>query len=177
MSYDNDHRHGSFLGSLIHAVIELVFWFYFLKFLFIAVIFLFKIFIKSSKFIVKCMMSFAKFMYCLTRKYINDTKPNVHQTDAAITKISSDSLKNTYKNPFSNYAPRVHIETNVNRNFANEKSTTDFRAKYPFVMFDIHPIQQTQFITECEWLQNKTGYFPSEADQQAILRSLGKVSQ
>ena len=66
---------------------------------------------------------------------------------------------------------------NTNYNEVFHQSTSEFRAKYPFVMVDVHPLQQSQFIIECEWLQSKIGHFPSEADQQAILKSLGNVAE
>jgi hypothetical protein len=53
-----------------------------------------------------------------------------------------------------------------------DSSLNEFKAKYPFVVVEVDSSLRTTFIKECEWLEKKLGYFPTEVDQLAILKSL-----
>jgi hypothetical protein len=53
-------------------------------------------------------------------------------------------------------------------------STDEFRSKYPFVVFEVPVESRERFISECLWLQKRTGLFPSEPDQYSILSSIEK---
>jgi hypothetical protein len=160
VSYDDNHHHKSFLGSLFGTIISIVLWYYFIKIIINVVVFLFEILVKISEFIFQILIETSKVLYAATRDYIKrkqQEKNNIVEIQSLHIPLASKS--------------------STKKNFISEESTNEFRAKYPFVMVNVHPLLRTQFINECEWLENKIGHFPSEADQIAILNSLDKVNE
>lgn len=61
--------------------------------------------------------------------------------------------------------------------FSNEIVDNDFRAKHPFVQFNIPLNIREQFIQECQWLESKLGHFPSYDEQKTILIELGAIEE
>lgn len=178
MSYNEDNHHKSIIGSLISGLIAIVFWYYFIKILIKLLSFLFEIFIEISKFIIELSIKVTKYLYQLTTQYIQKRKLKSTYLDSnSLATTSPISSNDRLRNPFLSYKPNTKIDTPSTKKFDYSQSITDFRAKHPFVMVDVHPLKQTQFISECDWLQKKIGHFPSEADQQAILKSLGNVTE
>ena len=121
-------------------------------------------------------MSSTKFLYRTTSEYIRKQKLNsthVDITNFEPTTVTTSNKK--LRNPLLIDETKTNLNPQINENFNYAQSTTEFRAKFPFVMVYVPLLQQTQFINECEWLQKKIGHFPSEADQRAILKSLGNV--
>lgn len=160
MSNDDNHHHKSFLGSLFGAIISIVLWYYFIKIIINVIVFLFEIIAKVSEFILQILIETSKFLYAATSDYIKQKQQE----------------KNKLVEMQSMHIP-LASEISNKKNFIYEESTNEFRAKFPFVKVNVHPLLRTQFINECKWLENKIGHFPSESDQIAILNSLDRVNE
>ena len=179
MSYRDDDKNGNLLGALITLIFQIVFIYYLFKFL----VYVLELTIKLLEITFEFLSKLIVFLYKLSSNYIKkklqSNSINSNDLDSKSNNFSSTSKtsKHLIKNGVHwndgrlldaiNHPPQVKPK----RNFVYDKETYAFKAKYPFVVVDVDPIYRSQFIKECEWLEKKLGYFPSEADQIAILNS------
>lgn len=97
--------------------------------------------------------------------------PNKKTKDQAKT-----NTDNTYKTSNSKNTDWDTENRDLNLN-TTDNTWEDFHSKNPFVKVYVKPHQREEFLNECNWLERKQGYFPSEVDQQAILKSINNISE
>jgi hypothetical protein len=127
--------------------------------------------------IASCILMVAVIGICTYKSFIAiNKKRSSLKLFFNLKKFKKNTLDNSMNNRISVKDSDGKAQINDRFSINNHKLTSEFHAKYPFVMVHVNPSLQTQFIHECEWFERRLGHFPSESDQIAILKSLEKAS-